>query len=246
MARLAGRRALVVGASSGIGRATVISAASEGATVAAIARRTELLDETVSEAQRAGGRARAFPGDVSDDGSCRQAVDQALSWLGGLDDLVYAAGSTKMGDVDELSIDDWRFVLDTNLLGAVRVLKGCLPSLRERGQGRVALLSSHSVEDPWPGLVAYGASKAALETLGLGLGNEDRAVHVVIVRVGPTLTGFADSWDPDRAATAMDQWSAQGLLRHRVLDAAEVADAVISALCTPDAREVTVIGETES
>ncbi len=240
------RKVLVVGASSGIGRAIAAAAGRRGAQVATMARRAGRLAELAGDA---GGSLAAFPGDVSDEQTCEKVVGGALEWLGGLDHLVYAAGTAPLGTIEQLQAADWHRVLATNIVGAAVVLRAALPALLASERPVVVLLSSHSVPEPWPGLVAYAASKGALEALARGLKSEQPGVEVVVVRVGPTLTPFADAWEPERAAAAFDCWLSQGYLRHRVLEPEEVASAVVTALAGPPAPgtgELTVLGEVEA
>jgi NAD(P)-dependent dehydrogenase (short-subunit alcohol dehydrogenase family) len=92
-------------------------------------------------------------------------------------------------------------------------------------------LSSHSVPDPWPGLGAYAASKAGLETLVRAWAGEEPAVRFQTYVVGPTMTAFADGWDDDLTAELMPQWQAAGLLDVTQVRTAEaVAEEVVAVL----------------
>ncbi len=236
------RRLLVVGASSGIGRALVLEAAGSGAQVAAVARRLPLLADVVAEA---GGGARAFAADVTDPAAVRRSVGAAASWLGGLDAVIYAAGVAPLADLAVTTPEQWETVLSTNVVGAALVASAALPHLRRPAtarRGSLAVLSSHSVGDPWPGLGAYAASKAALVELARALRVEEPEVRVVVVTVGDTATGFADRWDPVAATGALERWLADGHLSHEVLQPVEVARAILEALGAPGPDDVTVVG----
>ncbi|MHB8220110.1 MAG: SDR family oxidoreductase [Acidimicrobiales bacterium] len=227
MLPLGGRRVVVVGASSGIGRATALAAVREGATVALAARRREDLD---AAAHDAGPRAGAFVADVTDEDSVSRLVEDVTSWMGGLDTVVYAAGQARLGLLAEVTAEQWRATWATNVTGAALVVARSLPHLRRSERACVTLLSSHSVGRPWPGLVPYAASKAGLDELARGLRVEEPGLRVLRVVVGNTATGFADHWEPGAATAALERWAAEGYLRHRVLAPAEVADAVVAAL----------------
>lgn len=222
----AAQRLLVVGASSGIGRATVAFAAERGWKVAAAARRVHLLDELAEETG-----ATPVVADVTDETACRVLVEEAVTGLGGLDALVYAAGVVPLRPLTEADADLWRVTLDTNLIGATQVTAAALPHL-EKVNGKVVFLSSDSVGEPFPGLVPYAASKAALEETARGWRAEHPAVSFTVAVVGPTLTSMADAWDPEDAAAAFARWKAEGYLNEQpdAQPASGVAEAVVGVL----------------
>lgn len=229
---LAGLRLLVVGASSGIGRAIGLAAAAGGARVAFAARRRQLLEET---AEQAGRECTAVEVDVSDEATVDGAVSTTVTRLGGLDAVVYATGSSPLVKLQDADGEIWRTVLQTNAAGAGLVLRAALPHLRRAPRGRVAVLSSHSVEDPWPGLVPYVVSKAALDALVHGWRAEVPDVPITRVVVGPTMTEFAQRWDDGLAAELFDRWAREGRLPEHptVMEPAQVATEVLHALGSP-------------
>jgi NAD(P)-dependent dehydrogenase (short-subunit alcohol dehydrogenase family) len=213
---------LVVGASSGIGKAVAADLAERGALVIGAARRVDLIET-----------APAVVCDVRDAASCRAAVDDAVSALGGLDGLVYAAGAAPLRPLVATSEDEWLDLLRTNLVGAALITVAALEALSARS-GSAVYLSSHSVPDPWPGLGAYAASKAGLETMVRGWATEHPTVTWASYSVGPTLTGFADGWDPDVVADVMTRWSELGLLSADDLrKPAETAADIVKLLGAP-------------
>ncbi len=120
--RIKGRTAIVTGASSGIGRATALLFAREGACVVVTARRRAELDALVVEIEAAGGRAAAVVGDVKDERLAERLVDVAVNRFGGLDIAFNNAGLTgEVGPVAQLSLEGWRDTLDTNLTSAFLV-----------------------------------------------------------------------------------------------------------------------------
>ena len=146
MSTLASQRLLVVGASSGIGRACAVSAAAAGARVALAARRSDRLGEAAREA---GAGAIPLACDVTDPASCERAVAEAAAAFDGLDGLVYAAGIARPTLLRDAAQSDWRAALDTNLIGASLITRAALPHLRA-SRGRAVYLSSISSEDPIP------------------------------------------------------------------------------------------------
>ena len=220
------QRVLVVGASSGIGAAIVQRLRDDGAAVAGAARRAALVPCDVP-----------LECDVSDAASCRAVVATAADRLGGIDGLVYAAGFSPLRRLEATEAADWDLLLRTNLIGAALVTAAALPHLRAATAATAIYLSSHSVPDPWPGLGAYAASKAALQTMVKAWQAEHPEIRFETFVVGPTATGFADGWEPDLAAELMPQWQASGLLDvAAVRSAEEVAAEVVSRLADrPDA-----------
>ncbi len=228
MTGLAGQRVLVVGASSGIGRQVGIQAAQAGAAVALAARRTDLLDQAVAEA---GGPAVAVACDVRDDGQCEAAVAAAVQRFGGLDAVVYAAGTSPLARVAEAGGDLWRRLLETNVVGAAMVARAAFPHLEASG-GRFLLLGSSSVGRPYPGLVPYITTKAALHELARGWRNEHPGLRVTTFVVGPTVTGFADEWDPDLAGEMFGRWAAEGYPAGAAMAVEDMAGQVVRVLAS--------------
>lgn len=205
-----GKRVLVVGASSGIGRATGVLAAKAGARVALAARRREQLEEAAREA---GAETVAIACDVRDETACVQAVAGAVEAFDGLDAVVFCAGTSPLGLLEEVDADGWRTVLETNVVGLASVARAALPHLAATtGTGRLVVLSSNSVERPFPGLVPYAASKAALDLFCQGWRTEHPDVACSRVVVGPTTTEFARDWDPDQAQELGARWYEEGYL----------------------------------
>ena len=228
-ATLEGRRVVVVGASSGIGRALAVAAGARGARVALAARRVEPLEEAVAEIQRSGSDARAWRCDVTDEAQCARLVDDAAAWLGGIDLLVYMSGSSPLVRIEDADASTWHAMLSTNLVGAALVVGRALAHLR-RADRPAVVVTTHSMGRPWPWLGVYGATKAALAELARGLRSEEPTVRVVCVAVGQTATSFADNWDQTTATAAFERWLSDGALRYRTLQASEMADAILAAV----------------
>jgi NAD(P)-dependent dehydrogenase (short-subunit alcohol dehydrogenase family) len=218
-------RFLVVGASSGIGRAIASRAVDEGEAVVAAARRVDLL---------AGLGAEAVACDVRRHSDCEAVVAEAVARLGGVDVVVYAAGVSPLVALADAGSDVWHDVLETNVIGAALVVRAALPHLLETS-GTAVFLSSDSVPRPYPGLVAYAASKAALNTLVAGWRAESPGVTFTRVSVGPTVTGFADGWSPDHVAEYFGRWEREAYLKsgQRVMTPDDVATEVLHVVRSP-------------
>ena len=229
---LAGRRVLVVGASSGIGRATALRCAARGADVVFSGRRQDRLDEAVATA----GRGHAIAVDVTDPAQCAALARRAAELLDGIDLIVFAAAVSRIVRLRDASAEDWQEILGTNVVGPALVIGAALPYLRPGAM--VALLSSESVGAPFPGLVPYGTSKAALEELVRGFRVEHPEVRFCRVTIGSTEgTEFARDFDVELSAELFPRWVALGRLPDRLMLADEVsavlADSLAVALATP-------------
>jgi NAD(P)-dependent dehydrogenase (short-subunit alcohol dehydrogenase family) len=238
---LAGRRVVVVGASSGIGRAVVVAATEAGAVVAAAARRFDRLRDLAAEC---GSRVYPVQCDVRSNIGCELAMRTATDHIGPIDALLFATGVNHLGLLENTDTEAWQTVLETNLVGAALCTRAALPYLRlastcgdravERRRGRVAYLSSHSVDEPWPGLGAYAVSKAGLDTMVEAWRAECPEIDFTRVVVGPTITGMADDWNPELASTMFTQWGEQGCLgAHAPVEATVVADAIVEWMAAP-------------
>jgi NAD(P)-dependent dehydrogenase (short-subunit alcohol dehydrogenase family) len=230
-------RAVVVGASSGLGRCIGVGLAHRGADVALLARREERL---ASAAADAGPTAVAVRCDVTDPDSCRTAVEQAADKLGGIDAVVYAAGVghlTRLVDADKQT---WHAAFDTNVIGANSITAAALPHL-ERSRGVAAYLSSISASQtpPWPGLGVYLTSKAALDKLVEAWRAEHPTVGFTRIIVGDcaggegeSMTEFPNNWDAELATEFGTEWFNRGFITGTLLPADElvrVVDHVVRA-----------------
>jgi NADP-dependent 3-hydroxy acid dehydrogenase YdfG len=217
---------LVVGASSGVGQAIATSASAAGAAVAVAARRIDRLEETVAAC---GEGAMSVRCDVRNPDDCVRAVEEAAAGLGGLDALVYAAGTTAFVDSGEATLDDWRLTMETNLIGFALTNAAALPLL-EANQGNVVYLSSNSSRlfSPWKGLALYTASKLAAESLLRSLRLEHPAVAFTTHVVGPTVSEFGD--DSDTIGNFAGDWVAKGTVKGERLAAAEHGQLVVTIL----------------
>lgn len=161
---LADKVAIVSGASSGIGRATALLFAQEGARVVVNARQQAGLDAVVAQIEKAGGRAIAVAGNVRDEAVAKSLVDTAVSRFGGLDVAFNNAGALgELGSVVDMPLANWREVLDVNLTGAFLAAKYQVPAMLERGGGSLIFTSTFvGYTVGMPGMTAYAASKAGL------------------------------------------------------------------------------------
>ena len=227
MTELQGKRVLVVGASSGIGRAVAVGAAERGALVVAAARRSNLLAALVDELP--GGA--VVTADVCREGDCSRLVAEAEGHLGGLDGMVYAVGTSPLIPMGDATADDWRSVFEANVVGAALVTAAAAPHLIAN-EGRAVLLSSKAVRRPFPRLGLYTTSKIALDGLIRCLPVEFPGLKVTRVVVGDTVgTDFASDWDPEELHDALTEWTSTGLVgAGETFEPEQIAAAVLSVL----------------
>ncbi len=182
---LKGRRAVVTGASRGIGRALAEGLARFGAQVALLARSADVLAETQSAIEAAGGRAVAHVADVRDIEGLRQAVQRAAEDLGGIDILVNNAGTEQICPSLEVSEEVWDRILDTNLKGAFFAAQAAARVMRQGGGGAIVNICSLTSAVGVPGAAPYGASKSGLLGMTRALATEWAQFGIRVNAVGP-------------------------------------------------------------
>ena len=158
---LTGKVAIVTGASQGIGQATVLRLASEGALVVACARGRERLDATVAQVREAGGRAHAVSADVSRPEAATGLVDEALKAFGRIDILVNNAGTSATGAFESVTDEAWQADLDLKLFGAIRLIRAAVPHMRQQRGGRIVNVSNIGAKEPAAGSLPTTVSRAA-------------------------------------------------------------------------------------
>jgi NAD(P)-dependent dehydrogenase (short-subunit alcohol dehydrogenase family) len=196
-------RAVVVGASSGLGRCIAIGLGKRGASVALLARR---MDRLVDAAKEAGRGAVPIVCDVTKPSSCRVAIEEAAKKLGGIDALVYSTGIGPLRRLVDLDADTWQRTFETNVTGAALVTAAAIPHLTASGGAAAYLTSiSASLTPPWPGLAAHRDARRR-STSWWRPGASSTAIgftRVIVVSTGgegPSMTEFSAGWDPELAA----------------------------------------------
>jgi glucose 1-dehydrogenase len=185
---LQGRRAIVTGGSSGIGRATAERLGREGASVCVnhfSAHESADAAAVVAALQASGGSAIAVQADVSDEDQVRAMVERTVAELGGLDLLVNNAGIEKQVPLLEMSAGDWNRVLATNLTGAFLCMREAAKVMAERAGGVIVNMSSVHEFIPWPGFAHYCASKGGLKLLMQTAARELAPKRIRVVNIAP-------------------------------------------------------------
>lgn len=188
--KLAGRTAVITGASKGLGKAMAQALAGEGARVALVSRDADLLHQVADEIAAAGGQAEAFRTDVTREDEVRALESQLAARFGKINILINNAGVNVRKPVTEFTLEEWRRVMDTNVTAAFLMCRSMIPHMIGQGYGRILNMTSIMSWVSLPGRAAYAASKSALigitRTLALELAAE--AITVNGISPGPCAT----------------------------------------------------------
>jgi NADP-dependent 3-hydroxy acid dehydrogenase YdfG len=259
MGKLDGKVAVVTGASSGIGRSTALALAAEGCAVALCGRKQDALDGVVQAIASKGGKAFARAMNVTNERDFAALIDGAVSQYGRLDILVNNAGLSYAGNVAGGKTEEWREMLETNILA---LLIGCREAVRvmsanEPPRGHIVNVSSNATRhDIAATNSVYAATKHAVNAIGEGLRAElrEQAIRVTTVLPGMTLTNFARNWplpvlegaarfvgidpekEPIRQGEYLPQDAVDRTLRERpglLLSPDDLANAIVYAVTQP-------------
>jgi NADP-dependent 3-hydroxy acid dehydrogenase YdfG len=192
---LAGKVALVTGASSGIGEGAALALAAAGATVALAARRAERLEALVSRIEAGGGRALALPGDMTVEAEAIRVVEETVSRLGRIDILINSAGVMQAGGIENCDVDEYRRVFDINLFATLYTCNAAVPHMLRQGAGDIVTISSLAARKGGPQTSAYSASKHAVSSMTDAMRQElgGRNIRVCILMPGATTTEVGDN-----------------------------------------------------
>jgi len=233
MAALEGRKAVVTGASSGIGEATAAALAREGAAVALGARRKDRLESLAERIVGDGGTAHTFEVDVTDENVARSFIESAAGEMGGLDILVNNAGVMLLGPVAGADTNEWRQMIEVNLLGLLYCTHAALPVMGGDGGGHIVNVSSVAGRTANLGSAVYNMTKWGVVGFSEALRQEALHANVRVTCVEP---GFVDTELQGHNENPM---VVEGMKKMReemgdVLEAEDIANAILYALSQPE------------
>ena len=232
---LSGHVGVVTGAGSGVGRAVALALARQGASVVAADFDTPRMERTVDEILRLGTTesALSIATDVRSDGSVRTLALSAIKAMGRVDILVNAAGVLLQGKLDRISTHDWSWMLETNLLGAVRTASAITPHMAERGSGHVVNIVSRGGLHPGNTLtIPYDTGYAALAAYTEGLAQHFRGtgVRVSLFCLGSTSPRIGQN----TRSRGVGRWLGDAAAPQEGMAAADqLAGALVDALHSP-------------
>lgn len=177
--------AIITGAGSGIGRATAVELARREYRLVLAGRNPEPLRETLQIARLPDARGIAVAADVSREDDVKRLVNAAVERFGRIDAIVHAAGLAPVRPIGQMSSDEWRAVLDTNLSAAFYLCREAWGIFQKQRGGVVVNVSSLAARDPFSGFAAYGAAKAGLNLFGLAAAREGEAIGVRVHTIAP-------------------------------------------------------------
>jgi clavulanate-9-aldehyde reducatase len=239
---LEGRVAAITGASSGIGEATALAFAREGAAVALGARRRERLDELAGRIEADGGRALVVEVDVSDEEQARSFVESAHEQLGGLSILLNNAGLMLLGPLEGADTSEWQRMVEVNLLGVLWCTHAALPLMREGGGGDIVNVSSVAGRRSDPGAAVYNMTKWGVTGFSEALRQE--ALHSGI-RVTCIEPGFVATELQGHNVNPVVKQATERMREQigEVLEAEDIAELILFAVSRPprvDINEVLI------
>ena len=232
---LEGRVALVTGASQGIGHACALTLARHGASIAVAARNQQKLEELAAAITAAGGKAAAFPVDVSDEDQIKSAIKSAIAHFGKIDILVNNAGITRDQLVMRMKRADWDAVLSTNLTSAYLCIQNVIPSMLKQRWGRIINITSIFGQMGQAGQANYAASKAGLIGLTMAIAREVGSRNITCNAIAP---GFIETAMTAVLSDEFKQSAVKQIPLARVGSPEDVASAV-AFLASDDASYIT-------
>lgn len=218
------RRALITGASSGIGKATALAFAKAGIDVALVSRSIDKLEAVALAARHAEVTAKAYSVDLANVAQVQDSMLSIAHDFGDIDILVNNAGMAYTANLSEIPLEGWQQVIDLNLTSVFQCIVGILPSMRDRGTGTIINIASIAAKQPFPGWGAYSVSKAGLIALSQTLAQEERAHGIRVTAICPGAVN-TELWDTETVNANFD--------RSKMLTPEIVAQSILHAALLP-------------
>lgn len=234
MKNIEGKVVVITGASSGIGEATAIMLAAQGAKVVLGARRQQRLEDLVGRIKTAGGEAACLVTDIKNRGDLTNLVAFAIATYGRLDVMVNNAGISHLGRLDELQVEEWEEMIDVNLKGTLYGIAAALPVFKKQGSGHIVNIISTSGLRIVPLQGVYAGTKNAVRTIAEALRQESGgAYRVTGISPGFVNTELSDHIKNEATRSAIKDKAAQ-----IAISPDAIAGAVIYAISQPDNVDV--------
>jgi len=223
--------AVVTGASSGIGEATAIALAAAGAQVAVAARRADRLEKLVKSISDHGGQAIPIVADVADDTQAHDMILKTNAEFGRVDILINNAGVMLNGPIDGADTEDWRRMVNTNVLGLMYATHAALPIMKAQGEGHIVNISSVAGRIAQAGSGVYNATKWAVGGFSEALRQEVHKdkIRVTIIEPGAVATELTDHITNPAAKERIQAW----VKSLTPLESEDIAAAIVYAVTQP-------------
>lgn len=229
--KLDGKVAIVTGASSGIGEATALALAAEGAKVAVAARRADRLEALIKRITESGGQAISILADVADEAQTREVVNKTHAEWGRVDILVNNAGVMLLGSIDDANTEDWRRMFNINVLGLMYATHAVLPIMKQQGEGHIVNISSVAGRVARAGSGVYNATKWGVGAFSEALRQEvyNDKIRVTIIEPGLVATEL-----PQHITDPAAKEGAQAFYQSMtILESEDIAAAIAYAVTQP-------------
>ena len=232
MSSLQGRVVAITGASSGIGEATALALAAEGAAVSLAARRSDRIDDLAARINDGGGRALAIETDVTDESQANGFVQRTHDELGGLDALINNAGVMLLGPVAGAPTEQWRRMIEVNLLGLLYCTHAALPIMGAQGSGDIVNVASVAGRTAMMGSGVYNMTKWGVVGFSEALRQECAQANVRVTAIEP---GWVDTelQGHNEHPLVIEQMNKAIRRIDKILEADDIARAIVFALSQP-------------
>ncbi len=223
MTDLKGKKAIVTGGGRGLGKAVALALAAEGVNIAITGRNEERLKAAVDEIKKLGVQAAYAVFDAADEKATNEGIKNLATQLGGVDILINNAGIGDFGTLEEMSSENWKKVIDTNLFGVYYAAKAVYPFMKEKNEGDIVNVASTAGLKGGAGMSAYAASKAAVISLSQSMMAEWRKSNIRVLTLTPSTiatdltVGTLTDGNPDKVLQPEDfaQWVTDMLKMNR-------------------------------
>lgn len=228
--QLRGQVAMVAAASKGMGRACALGLAREGAKVSICARGADELQDAAARIQeQTGAEVLALPTDLSSAAEIQAWADRTLERFGGVDILVTNAGGPPLGVWDNFQSDEaWQKAFELNLMSTIRMIRAVVPSMQQRGGGRILNIQSSSVKAPIPGLILSNTIRPGVVGLAKTLSQELAKDNILVNTVAPGRIST------DRLRSGITKRAAEQGVPEEVVAAERAADIPLKRFGTPE------------
>lgn len=198
------RRALITGASSGIGKATALAFAKAGIDVALVSRSQEKLEGVAAVAKEIGVEAKAFTVDLGSVAQVKTKIQAIADEFGEIDILVNNAGIGYTANLSDTPLEDWQRVIDLNITSVFQCMMAIVPGMRQRGKGTIINIASIAAKQAFAGWGAYCVSKAGLLALSQTLAQEERVHGIRVTAICPGAVN-TEIWDTETVNVNFDR-----------------------------------------